>query len=69
MTRLPAFSFSVSESGQRGAASHWPDTQNFPQVTAHPIFSIASYLPRAWPRLVFVLELPATSQKQPPVVH
>ncbi|USD98731.1 hypothetical protein CTT30_22260 [Vibrio coralliilyticus] len=46
MIRLPAFTFSVSESNSRESSSTWPASVSFPLVPSGQEFSIMNSLPQ-----------------------
>ncbi|PFG57734.1 hypothetical protein ATG66_0228 [Vibrio sp. ES.051] len=69
MIRLPAFSFSISESGGRESSTKWPAAIRFPLVPAGPEFSIENALPK-WPTVtIFTIDLSQLLKTRARVIH
>ncbi|WP_324287307.1 hypothetical protein, partial [Vibrio parahaemolyticus] len=69
MTRLPAFSFSISEPGGNEASSTWPTAIHFPLVPAGPEFSIENALPKRPTVTIFTIDLSQLLKGDARVIH
>ncbi|HHC6441574.1 TPA: hypothetical protein ACN35N_001001 [Vibrio parahaemolyticus] len=69
MTRLPAFSFSISEPGGNEASSKWPTAIHFPLVPAGPEFSIENALPKRLTVTIFTIDLSQLLKGDARVIH
>ncbi|EGQ8453191.1 TPA: hypothetical protein NJ539_000139 [Vibrio parahaemolyticus] len=69
MTRLPAFSFSISEPGGNEASSTWPTAIHFPLAPAGPEFSIENALPKRPTVTIFTIDLSQLLKGDARVIH
>jgi len=69
MTRLPAFSFSISEPGGNEASSTWPTAIHFPLVPAGPEFSIENALPKRLAVTIFTIDLSQLFKGEDRIIH
>lgn len=69
MTRLPAFSFSISEPSGNEASSTWPTAIHFPLVPAGPEFSIENALPKQAPLQTLTIVLLPIVKVDDRVIH